>query len=525
MFEGNYKDKILDSLTTLSLELGKLATSTTEAEIVSLEDFLYRPEYLNISPNPERPVRLSPMQLDFLKAMDDDNMDTNIFLEAVIVWGKGSGKDWCTSLFYARRVYKLLCIKDPITYYNMPAGEPIDFLNVAASASQAKDVFFSKFVNLLEKAGPLAFEQFGFNPKKDIKDSKVSFPKNINVYSGHSERASLEGKNLYAAVMDEAAEFKTEEELKGKGHRAQMSAKTIYDFLSSSIRSRFPKTGKLILISYPRFKNDFILQRYEKGKNDPFTYTSFGSTYEVNPLRTKEDFAKDYRDNPEQAKSMYECIPPASDEPFLREQEKIGRIIDYTIRAPYDIWGRYFPEFRGKPYKYSIGLDLALTGDRVGFAMCHQETQNGKMMTIIDLLKTWEAEPGKEIDLDSIRQEIMFLQTRGFELLGVFPDQFQSAHLCQQLQKANIYVEKISIESKLEHWNSLKALIYNEELKVYNSENTELLVEELQCLSLLNGSKVDHTASSTKDLCDALVRSIYGLLTKGGSSEFVWKPF
>jgi len=436
-----------------------------------------------------------------------------------------SGKDWCTSIFYARRVYKLLCLEDPITHYGMPSGEPIDFLNVAASAGQAKDVFFSKFVNLIEKAGPLAFRQFGFNPNKDIKDTKVKFPKNINVYSGHSERASLEGKNLYAAVMDEAAEFKTETELRGKGHRAQMSAKAIYDFLSSSIRSRFPDTGKLILISYPRFKNDFILERYEKGKNDPNTFVSFGSTYEVNPLRKKEDFAKDYRDNPEQAKSMYECLPPSSDEPFIREQDKISKIVDFTIRPPHDIWGQYFPEFRGKPYKYSIGLDLALTGDRVGFAMCHQEVKNGKKYIFIDLLKTWEAEQGKEIDLDSIRQEIMFLRTRGFDLSGVYPDQFQSAHLCQQLQKEGIQVEKISIESKLEHWNSLKALIYNEELKVYNSENTDLLIEELQCLSLLNGKKVDHTATSTKDLSDALVRSIYGLIVKSNSDEFIWKPF
>lgn len=434
-----------------------------------------------------------------------------------------SGKDWCTSIFYARRVYKLLCIKDPIAYFGMPSGEPIDFLNVAASASQAKDVFFGKFVNLLERSGPKAFEQFGFDPKKDIKDAKVSFPKNINVYSGHSERSSLEGKNLYAAVMDEAAEFKTETELRGKGNRAQMSAKVIYDFLSSSIRSRFPKTGKLILISYPRFKDDFIMQSYSKGLDDPQTYTSEGSTFEVNPLRTKDDFEKDYRNNPEQARSMYECIPPASDEPFIREQEKIVKIINYTQRPPHDIWGQYYPEFRGKPYKYSIGIDLSLTGDRTGFVLSHKEKKENKEKIIIDLLKIWEAEKGKEIDLGEVQEEIVFLKSRGFDINGIYLDQFQSALLRQQLQKMGFYVEKISIESKIEHWNSLKALIYNEELEVYDSEITQILIEELQGLSLLNGNKVDHQATGTKDICDSLVRSIYGLIKKQ-TSEFVWRP-
>lgn len=516
--------RFLTELDFLSLELGRIATTVNEEEVVDLKTFLYSYDYLNLTQNGKYPLELSPRQFAFLEALDDDDPKTNQYLEAVIVWGKGSGKDWCTSIFYARRVYKLLCMKDPITFYGMPSGEPIDFLNVAASSDQAKDVFFNKFINLLEKAGPLAFQQFGFDFKKDIKDGKVRFPKNINVYSGHSERASLEGKNLYAAVMDEAAEFKTEAELKGKGHRAQMSAKAIYDFLSSSIRSRFPKTGKLILISYPRFKDDFILQRYAKGKIDPQTYTSFGSTFEVNPLRTVDDFAKDYRENPEQAKSMYECIPPSSDEPFIREQAKILSIVDFVTKPPHDIWGQYYPEFRGKPHSYTIGLDLSLTGDRTGFVMTHQEVKGGKNYVVIDLLKTWEAEQGKEIDIDSIKQEILFLRSRGFTISGIYPDQYQSALLCQQLQKDGFYVEKISIESKLEHWNSMKALIYNEELKVYNSENTDILIEELQGLTLMNGNKVDHQSTGTKDLCDALVRSIYGIIAKP-VGDFVWKPF
>jgi len=434
-----------------------------------------------------------------------------------------SGKDWITSIFFSRRGYKLLCKKNPQAFFGLPEGEPIDFLNVAVSADQAKDVFFNKLINMVKLAGPKAFKQFGFSPEKDILDSKIIFPKNIRLFSGHSEMDSMEGKNLYAAVMDEAAAFKTEQELRGKGPRAKRSATAIYKFLSSSIRSRFPQVGKLILISYPRFKKDFILQRYEAGKKDPQTYTSFGATWEINPLRKREDFAKDYRDNPEQAKSMYECLPPEAEDPFIRQQEYIDKIIDYSMRRPRDIWGSYFPDFRGKPYEYSIGIDLSLTSDRTGFAMCHKEIVNGKERVIYDLLKKWEAEQGKEIDLEEVKQEVLFLRSRGFNITSVYLDQYQSAHIKQQLISQGFDVNILSIESKIEYWNSLKTLIYNEEIKTCDSEDAHLLVNELKGLSLLNGMKVDHKGDTTKDLSDAVVRALYGI-TQKVKSETMWRP-
>jgi len=126
-------------------------------------------------------------------------------------------------------------------------------------------------------------------------------------------------------------------------------------------------------------------------------------------------------------------------------------------------------------------------------------------MHILDLLKTWEALPGKEIDLSQIKQEILFLRSRGFNIAQVYFDQFQSASLRQDLTKLGFNVDILSIETKLDIWNSVKALIYKFELKTYKSEKSFLLIEELKGLSLLNGKKVDHLDDTTKDLSDAVV--------------------
>lgn len=85
----NNKNNFLNSLDLLSLELGRIATTNKKAEIVDLETFLYNEDYLNISPNKERPIKLSKKQFEFLEALDDDNINTNFLKEAVIVWGKG----------------------------------------------------------------------------------------------------------------------------------------------------------------------------------------------------------------------------------------------------------------------------------------------------------------------------------------------------------------------------------------------------------------------------------------------------
>ena len=57
--------------------------------------------------------------------------------EIILQLGKGSGKDFVSTVACAYVVYKLLCLKDPAVYYGKPAGDAIDIINVAINAQQA----------------------------------------------------------------------------------------------------------------------------------------------------------------------------------------------------------------------------------------------------------------------------------------------------------------------------------------------------------------------------------------------------
>jgi len=83
------KNTLFNALTNISFELGKIATTTSVEKEVGLKTFLYHEDYLNLTQNGEIEIELSPIQFDFLEALDDDNPDTNKYLEAVIKWGKG----------------------------------------------------------------------------------------------------------------------------------------------------------------------------------------------------------------------------------------------------------------------------------------------------------------------------------------------------------------------------------------------------------------------------------------------------
>jgi hypothetical protein len=72
--------------------------------------------------------------------------------EIILQLGKGSGKDFTSTVACSYIVYKLLCLKDPARYFGKPGGDAIDIINVAINAQQAKNVFFKGFKSKIERS-------------------------------------------------------------------------------------------------------------------------------------------------------------------------------------------------------------------------------------------------------------------------------------------------------------------------------------------------------------------------------------
>lgn len=426
----------------------------------------------------------------------------NYFLQGFL--NHNSGKDFCSGICIARIIYQLLCLKNPQKEFGFAEDSFIDAMNIAVNASQASHVFFQPFRNMINRAK--IFRKLGF----DDKLNEIVFPKHLRAFSGHSDQEGLEGHTLIFAVLDEIAAFPISEDALGSKIIRVRDANVIYDSIRSSIQSRFPGVGKIVSISFPRYKDDFIMKLVELRKNDPSTYVSAGiPTWVANPIRTKADFDDEYRKNPETAKSKYECIPPYAEEPYFRDVAVLNDLFENSqllsrldgISSGINAYESVIPEIGNK---YCIHIDLGLKVDLAGIAMAHG-TGNG--LVIVDFAFTISPEENREINFSHIRELIFKLKNRGLSIERVTLDNYQSADFIQILKDNRIKCELLSIDRNTGAYDTLKELIYGKRI-VFRFFERKLL-EELLGLQLVRANKVDHLPGKSKDLADAVAGACF----------------
>jgi len=518
---------------------------------VSIEEFATSEKYLRLPP-------LSEYQYQSIKAMTQIyKKDTLITIfgeeegnkrykqtcnEVILQLGKGSGKDYMSTVAVAYLVYLLLCLKDPAKYYGKPPGDAIDIINIAINADQAKNVFFKGFRKRIE-------ESPWFVGKYTVTQQAVSFDKSITCHSGHSERESWEGYNVICVILDEISGFSMEST---SGNDQGKTAQSIYDMYRASVDSRFPDYGKVILLSFPRFKGDFIQQRYDSVIADkdvivrshefkiddeldddirenmfsidweedhinayrfPRVFALKRPTWEVNPTRTIEDFKRAFFTNPMDALSRFACMPPESVDAFFKSRDKI----ETCFNQPYngvDEFGRFYDFFIPQEGKeYFVHVDLAQKHDHCAVAMSHVDRwvhiksfldhNVVSPIVIVDCVRWWTPTADKSVDFSEVKQFIIDLRSRGFNIRKVTFDRWQSHDIQSELRMIGIQTETLSVAKK--HYDDMAMLVGEERIV---APKIPLLVDELLQLRIIR-DKVDHPRKGSKDLSDAVCGAVY----------------
>ena len=467
--------------------------------------------------------------------------------EVILQLGKGSGKDFTSTVACAYIVYKLLCLKDPARYFGKPSGDAIDIINVAINAQQAKNVFFKGFKTKIEKSP-------WFAGKFNAKAESIEFDHSITVYSGHSERESHEGLNLILAVLDEISGFATEV---GTGNEQGKTADNIYKAFRASVDSRFPDLGKVALLSFPRFPGDFISQRYDDVIADknvihkthkfimnedipadaegnsleiewdedeivsykyPGVFALKRPTWVVNPTRKIDDFKTSFFTDMGDAMQRFACVPTYMSDAFFRQRDKVRSAM--TIRNPLDGFRRFEPNFEPDPDKvYYVHADLAQRHDKCAVAIAHvdkwvnvqviKDYQQVSPIVVVDAVAWWEPKIEGPVDLSEVKQWIQNLRRLGFNIGMVSFDRWQSFDIQKELTEVGMRTETVSVGKK--HYEDMAMLIYEDRLAM---PAIELLFEELTELKITkNGKNVDHPRKLSKDLADAVCGSIFGAIS------------
>ena len=498
--------------------------------------------------------------------------DIPMINNATLQWGKGSGKDHVCRMCSMRIAYLLMCLVSPQAYFGMPEQDTIHLLNVASSSNQAKEAFFDPITRAVKTGW--------FKGKAEAHVNSITYMKNVQCISGHSDAEGQEGKNLILGIADEIDAFKSRDELlavqRGKTPRdPSRSAESILKMLRTSAKTRFPETYKVVRISYPRFRGSMIQQltaQAEKdikknGKKSRHYVSGPLASWDVRPNLKREDFADDYEDDPVTAAAMYECKPARAMNPYFRntyavtsclvETPRPAIVVDY--RQEEDTWSPVYSfaehliPIQGA--RYAMHGDLAVNGDRAGISMAHVVKWNDFESVItaedgtenrffekrpfvkVDFALVFESDissdPPREIQIRWARQLAFELVKRGFHIGSFTFDGFESRDSIQILNAKGIPSKRVSTDLSEDPWKTLRDLMNDARCSLPYSE---LLEDELLSLTRLHNGKVDHLLGGSKDLADAVACACYGAVELGGqeseagersyyaSSEFVVGP-
>lgn len=487
---------------------------------------------------------------------------------ATLQWGKGGGKDHVCRVISMRIAYLLMCLRSPQHYYGLPEQDSIHLLNVASTSQQANEAFFKPITKAVKR---------GWFAKMCVpRQNTISFAKNIEAVSGHSDAESQEGLNLMLGIADEIDAFKSKKEMSTRrgatAREPTKSAEGILNMMRTSASTRFPEVFKQVRISYPRYLGSTIQRLTEEGKADlkengeksRHFVSGPMATWEVNPrVKGKEVFAADYKEDPVMARSKYECKPSRATNPYFRNYHAIDACfvsqrqepieVSYQVEqtASRSVWvPKYtfaddFYPVRGAVY--AMHADLAVLGDRAGIAMAHvvkyseheasAEDEDGalhvvrevrphvKVDFVISYTSDSSAQPPREIQIRWARQLAFELIRRGFSIRRYSFDTFQSFDSMQILESKGIDTARVSTDTSDELWRNLRDLAYEGRLTIPRPPTVDeanpsfLLRDELLSLTRLPNGRLDHPFDGSKDLADALAGAVYGAIQCGGQEE------
>jgi hypothetical protein len=542
---GNIYDDFLDAL----------EESEFEETPVDLDVFIYDKQYLGLPPLSEEQFNLVQAmtqiyKLETLISLYGEQKGTRRFkqtiFEVIAQLGKGSGKDYCSTIAVARVVYLLLCLKDPAVYYGKSEGDTIDIINIAVNAQQANNVFFAGLRTRIEKCP-------WFEGKYYIKAGAIEFDKNITCYSGHSERESWEGYNVFMVILDEISGFAMEST---SGNVQAKTAGEIYKMYNGSVVSRFPKFGKVVLLSFPRYVDDFIQKKYKDAIQEvhteirthtfkidpelpdgtegnefkieyehdtvisykkPRTYAVKRATWEVNPTWSLDDAMGAFMDDIVDSLSRFACMPPFAVDAYFKDKEKVEAAFSLPEKAFTDTWAfreNFVPD-AGK--EYFVHVDLAYKHDHCAVALAHVDSwrqikiadnySEPAPFVIVDAIRYWTPTADRNVDFDDVRNYIVALRQRGFKIKLVTFDRWQSIDTMNYLQKIGMETDRLSVSKT--HYDDWALLIQEQRIK---GPYIPLLVEEMLQLKIIKGNKVDHPRKGSKDLCDATAGAVYNAI-------------
>lgn len=201
--------------------------------------------------------KLYPYWENKLKELFPDNVSTSVN-NFILSGARGLGKSEIAVTVMLYMMYRIMCLKDPYTYFNLKPTEKITFPFMNITEALAWDIGVSKFQNTVQMS-PWFMERGTLSGSKTVLWNPPPF---IDIVIGSQPRHVV-GKPCFASFFDEISFIPTQDIEKQKARAIDM-----IDTAIGGMKTRFTQRGKnpgiIILASSKRTEKSFLEEHMKK---------------------------------------------------------------------------------------------------------------------------------------------------------------------------------------------------------------------------------------------------------------------
>lgn len=419
------------------------------------------------------------------------------FSEICFTGGIGLGKSEAAKLGLAYLSYRLLCLKNPQSFYNKPIGKPIVILFFNNTKDLAEKVLLQPFIDMLitspwfmERGKIVGREHIRYIPNKNIR------------FEAGSRDSHAIGQDIFAAILDEI-NFAAGQDVSMEKSKIMKTYAAINTRITNRFRVEGNVHGKLFMVSSKKSEYDFLEQYAQKMKNQSNFYIVDDKVWNIVPPEKTGYSGKMFNlaiggdilpskiipdnENPEEyIKQGYEImqVPIEEKQKFVLDMERslmdiaavsisyVTKFLNYNIisQCYCDDTNPFSQEIistgihdaleikeffnlnlipqdiRKKPT--FIHIDTSLTGDRTGIGavcMLGKDKIEKFDMQANKIIKTYQTiykhifnveiqcPKNSEISFQKTRNFIIYLRQCGFNICGITTDGYQSVDTRQML--------------------------------------------------------------------------------------------
>lgn len=585
----NIDSELLSSLSEQEKrELSKILSDLSKGKTESYDDLIYE-DYWEIPVDIETFItddrylgkawktsdgksKIFPYWLNAIKKILPTNITTSVN-NAIFSGARGLGKsEWAVTLM-TYLMYRVMCLKDPLTFYNLKPTDKICFAFMNITKDLAERIGISKFQETV-KSSPWFMER-GTLSGRDIKLWEP--PEPIKIIIG-SEASHVIGQPVYAAFFDEISFIRNQNIDKQKAKAMDM-----IDTAIGGMKTRFINHGKnptlLILASSKRSEKSFLESHMKKklesekenvfivdepvwNVRPPSEYSgkrfnlALGNKFLASQVLQDTDdiqlwknrgykiikvpieYRADFLDDIDRAlcdfagissseiskyisgSAVQEIINETLHNPFSRDIVEVGNGAEDTTQY-YDFFDleKVPKDMMSRPLY--IHMDMSISGDMTGIAgiwikgkkiATEDVSQANDLFFSLAFSVSIKAPKGRQISFEKNRNFIYWLRDKGFKIKGVSTDSFQSTDTGQTLSAKGYNYQVISVDKVGSNHICIPYQYFRSTIyeKRLEMYRSNTLIDEIIDLERnINTGKIDHPDGGRKDVCDAVCGAIF----------------